>query len=96
MAREVTQGALRLDGWARAKGLTDDALGELLGMHGMSVWRIRHGHHRPRFSTMEAMALLTGGFVMPNDWISADVNTGIALATLSKVAADQVYTDSKT
>lgn len=94
MAREVTQGALNLDEWARERGLTDDAVGERLGMLGISVWKIRHGYFRPKFATMEAIAIQTGGACMPNDWMSQCVQVAVALASLSPAAAKAVREES--
>lgn len=81
MAREVTHGALNLDEWARERGLTDDAVGELLGMLGISVWKIRHGYFRPKFATMEAIAVMTAGRALPNDWMSDAARLGTQAAS---------------
>jgi hypothetical protein len=88
MAREVTQGALNLDEWARERALTDDAVGELLGMLGISVWKIRHGYFRPKFAMMEAIAAITGGKSMPNDWMSDVAKLSIAATGGDNPAVD--------
>ena len=66
----ITAGAKRLARWLAEKGMTNGKFGEQLGVSHHSVWRWTSGHAFPSFSHIERIAVLTDGFVKPDDWMS--------------------------
>ena len=79
--REMTDGARKLEAWKKRHGHTYAQLDELLGAApgGNNAWRLAKGHYRPGFDAMERIARLTGGAVLPNDWMSDKVRSELKL-----------------
>jgi transcriptional regulator with XRE-family HTH domain len=62
---------MTLEEWKRARGLTDEALADLLGIERSSVTKIRRGKASPSLAVIKRIRDLTGGAVTGDEWINA-------------------------
>lgn len=62
--------AMTLEDFKRARGLTDDALAQLLGLDRSSVTKIRRGKSLPSLTIIKRIRVITGGLVTGDEWIN--------------------------
>jgi transcriptional regulator with XRE-family HTH domain len=53
------------------KRLTDEAFGKLCNMSQSQISRLRNRKSKPSFEAMEAICIVSGGKVSPNDWFAS-------------------------
>ena len=61
---------MTLEDYMRANGLSDRAMGKLIGVSHSIVVRYRNGVLRPSWDVMDEILRVTGGAVRPDDFIS--------------------------
>lgn len=61
----------KLKTWRKSRGLSQEALGKLIGVTKASVSRYEQGRV-PEWSVMLLIVQITDGVITPNDWLPID------------------------
>lgn len=62
---------MKLGDWADARGLSDTALGKLLGVSQPTANRLRNGKRRPGWAVLQRILVLTDSEVREEDFFDA-------------------------
>jgi len=60
---------MKLDDYLARKRLSPIKFAEAIGVNASTLWRIRLGKQRPKWTTLEAIDRETGGKVTANDFL---------------------------
>jgi len=71
---------MTLEEWMRAKGLSDRAMGKLIGISHSIVVRYRTGELRPSWPVLDEILRVTEGAVRPDSFIQHHPWSGLATA----------------